>query len=76
MTGKRAACIFLTADLSEKSRKEVLYHAERAGIPVVQTDWEMEEVRLLFGQRAGILTVCEKGFAKRIRELCGRERCL
>jgi hypothetical protein len=36
----------------------------------------MEEVRLLFGQRAGILTVCEKGFAKRIRELCGRERCL
>ena len=55
--GGYAACILLTADLSEKSRKEVLYFAEKQHVPVVQTDWEMAEVRLLFGQRAGILTV-------------------
>ncbi|MDD7293938.1 MAG: L7Ae/L30e/S12e/Gadd45 family ribosomal protein [Ruminococcus sp.] len=67
--GGYAACVLLTADLSEKSRKEVLYYAQRKQIPVVQTDWEMTEVRLLFGQRAGILTICEKGFAKRIQEL-------
>lgn len=67
--GGYAACVLLTADLSEKSRKEVLYYAQRNRIPVVQTDWEMTEVRLLFGQRAGILTICEKGFAKRIQEL-------
>ena len=65
--GGYAACILLTADLSEKSRKEVLYFAEKQHVPVVQTDWEMAEVRLLFGQRAGILTICETGFAQRIQ---------
>ena len=67
--GGYAACILLTADLSEKSRKEVLYFAEKQHVPVVQTDWEMAEVRLLFGQRAGILTICEAGFAQRIQAL-------
>ncbi len=69
MEGGYAACVLLTADLSEKSRKEVLYYAQRKQIPVVQTDWEMAEVRLLFGQRSGILTICETGFAKRIQEM-------
>ena len=45
--GGYAACILLTADLSEKSRKEVLYFAEKQHVPVVQTDWEMAEVWLL-----------------------------
>lgn len=72
--GGYAACVLLTVDLSEKSRKEVLYYAQQKQIPVVQTDWEMTEVRLLFGQRAGILTICEKGFAKRIQELLLTER--
>lgn len=67
--GGYAACVLLTADLSDKSRKEVLYYAQRKQIPVVQTDWEMTEVRLLFGQRSGILTICEKGFARRIQEM-------
>ena len=39
----------------------------------VQTDWEMAEVRLLFGQRAGILTICEAGFAQRIQALLQTE---
>ena len=71
--GGYAACILLTADLSEKSRKEVLYFAEKQHVPVVQTDWEMAEVRLLFGQRAGILTICEAGFAQRIQALLQTE---
>lgn len=60
--GGYAACILLTADLSE------IQH-----VPVVQTDWEMAEVRLLFGQRAGILTICETGFAQRIQALLQTE---
>ena len=71
--GGYAACILLTADLSEKSRKEVLYFAEKQHVPVVQTNWEMAEVRLLFGQRAGILTICETGFAQRIQALLQTE---
>ena len=71
--GGYAACILLTADLSEKSRKEVLYFAEKQHVPVVQTYWEMAEVRLLFGQRAGILTICEAGFAQRIQALLQTE---
>lgn len=71
--GGYAACILLTADLSEKSRKEVLYFAEKQHVPVVQTDWEMAEVRQLFGQRAGILTICEAGFAQRIQALLQTE---
>ena len=33
----------------------------------------MAEVRLLFGQRAGILTICEAGFAQRIQALLQTE---
>lgn len=72
--GGNAACILLTEDLSEKSRKEVCFYAAQKQVPVLETDWQMAEVRLIFGQRSGILTICEAGFAKRLTELLAAEQ--
>lgn len=70
---KTASCLILTADLSEKSKKEIHYYGERYSVPVLQTDWTMAEIKLLIGQRSGILTICDAGFAKRIQEMMQTE---
>lgn len=65
----RARCVFITADASEKTRKEVRFFCERNGVPMAETAVTMEEIQRAVGRKAGVLAVCDAGFAGRLMEL-------
>lgn len=75
-TGRAALCL-LAADASERLYAEFLRETRkfaRAEIPLLQTDYTMEELGQSVGQRkTAVLTVNDHGFADRITELIGRE---
>ena len=66
----RKAQIILTAsDLSEKSRKEIAFHAGKSGIDVITLPGaDMEELTQAVGRKCGIIAVNEAGFAKSLKE--------
>lgn len=65
----RAAGVFVTADASPRTKKEVRFFCEREGIPVCETELAMDDIQRAVGRKAGVLAVCDKGFAKRLMEL-------
>lgn len=66
---KKQAMLIVTAqDLSEKSRKEISFHAKE-NIPVITLlDCDIETLSKAVGKRAGIIAVLDEGFAKAIDE--------
>lgn len=66
-----AKLIFLTSDLSEKSRqrfkKELELHG--CGVPIAETSRTMEDLRRCAGRLTGIFAVCDGGFAAGIGAL-------
>lgn len=69
INGGRAKGIFLTCDISPKTKKEVLYHSGQAGVFVQETEFTMDDIAAAVGRRAGVLAVCDEGFAAKLREL-------
>lgn len=67
--GGRAKGVFLTSDVSPKTKKEVLYHTGQAGVFVQETEFNMDDIAAAVGRRAGVLAVCDEGFAAKLREL-------
>lgn len=58
------------ADLSDKTKKNVLFEAERCGVPFVQSAFTMEEIKAGIGKHTGVLAVVDEGLASLvIREL-------
>lgn len=67
--GGRVKGIFLTCDISPKTKKEVLFHSDQAGIFVQETGFTMDDIAAAVGRRAGVLAVCDEGLAAKLREL-------
>lgn len=65
----RAKGVFLTADASEKTKKEVRFFCTQADVPVRETCFTMGDIQQAVGRKAGVLAVCDKGFADRLMEL-------
>ncbi|MGN0631232.1 MAG: L7Ae/L30e/S12e/Gadd45 family ribosomal protein [Ruminococcus sp.] len=65
----RAAGVFVTADASPRTKKEVHFFCDKENIPVSETELSMEDIQNAVGRKAGVLAVCDKGFAKRLMEL-------
>ncbi|MDD6269532.1 MAG: 50S ribosomal protein L7 [Oscillospiraceae bacterium] len=65
----RASGVFVTADASARTKKEVRFFCDRENIPTWETELSMEDVQNALGRKAGVLAVCDKGFAKRLMEL-------
>lgn len=65
----RAAGVFVTADASPRTKKEVHFFCDREKIPMAETELSMEDIQNAVGRKAGVLAVCDKGFAKRLMEL-------
>ena len=59
--------IFLSIDLSDKSRKEVLYFAGKSGTEVVHTKLEMDDFWKSLGKRTGIVAVCDENFSNALK---------
>ena len=69
ITAKKANLVCVASDISEKSKKEIRFKANKQGIPVTElqgTDSATLSQRI--GKRCGIVAVNDKGFAESIRK--------
>ena len=61
--------VFYSADLSEKSRKELSFAAQKFCLQPIALDVQMEEIQQACGKRSGVIAVCDEGFAKKLSAL-------
>lgn len=68
--GKAKLCL-LSADASQRLKSEfeatVVYNGRN--VPLINTDYTMEEICKATGSKAAVLTINNQGFAKKILEL-------
>lgn len=68
---EKAAAVIVAADISQKTEKEVRFFSDKKNVTVKKADFTIDEVYSRLGKRAGVLTVCDGGFAERALTLCG-----
>lgn len=65
-----ARLVLISKDLSEKTKKEVLYLTKEFEVETITIDITLDELWYLLGKRAGVISVIEETFADKIRETC------
>ena len=70
---KKAQLIVVAADISEKSRKEISYHA--GNTPVMITEFSIDTLSHAVGKKCGIISVNDKGFSQSIMKKIKEEIC-
>ena len=70
LTGGKAKAVIIAADVSSKTEKEARFFADKYNIPAKKTDTSLDEIYQALGKRAGILTICDDGFAKKALDIC------
>lgn len=69
---RREARVVLTAsDFSEKSRKEIERLCGSLNIPLFNISENMDDIGYCVGKRYGVMSICDAGFAKAVREKLG-----
>ncbi len=68
----RTDYVFVTQDLSPKSKKEVEYFCSQLDAQITVLPVSMEEIQWAVSKRSGVLTVCNPGMNKRLRVLCAQ----
>lgn len=71
LDGGKAHAVLIAADISPKTEKEVRFFSEKRKVPVRKTEMTIDGIYRALGKKAGILTVCGEGFAKKALSLCG-----
>ena len=65
-------CLALTAaDLSEKTKKNIRFEADRYGVPYLNTEFSIEEISAAIGKKTGVVVICDAGFAKKLKQELG-----
>lgn len=67
MKNKKAHLIILSTALSDKTKKEITYYAEKYRCPLVVTDTDVQTLSNAVGFRAGVFAVCDAKLADRLR---------
>ena len=60
--------VFLAADLSDKSKKEVQFFCGKSGVPAAVLPITKEEIKIAVSKGSGVLGVTEEGFAKNLMQ--------
>ncbi len=63
VTAGDVKAVFVTADLSEKSKKEVCFFCSRAGVEVFELPLSKDEVKAAVSKGSGVLGLCDEGLA-------------
>ena len=74
LAGGKACAVIIASDISPKTEKEVRFVPGKQNIPVARTAMTLDEVYYALGKKAGILTICDKGFADKALSLCENEK--
>lgn len=69
----KAAAVIVASDISQKTEKEVRYFADRKQVPVAKSRCTIDEIHFYVGKKAGVLTICGEGFAKKALDICRNE---
>lgn len=70
---KTGACclVIIAGDLSDKTKKNVRFEAERSHVQCIETAFSMEEVSAAIGKKSGVIAICDGGFAKKLKQELG-----
>lgn len=70
---KTGACclVIIAGDLSDKTKKNVRFEAERSHVQCIETTFSMEEVSAAIGKKTGVIAICDGGFAKKLKQELG-----
>ncbi len=61
----KAKAVLLASDISPKTAKEIRFFANKTAIDVVQTDIAIKEFEFRIGKKAGVMGICDEGYAKK-----------
>ena len=64
-----AELVLIARDCSERTAREIRRTAEKNGREARVLPLNMDEISFAVAKRAGVLAVCDSGFAKKINEL-------
>ena len=73
LAGNKACAVIIASNISPKTEKEVRFFSGKKNIPVARTAMTLDEVYFTIGKKAGILTICDKGFAEKALSICENE---
>lgn len=65
----KAFCICTSGDISPKTLKECAYLSNREGVLHLKLDLTMEDIWNSLGRKAGVLSICDEGFANRLEAI-------
>jgi len=66
---EKARLIILASDISQKTEKEIRFFAAKTNITVLRTDINIGELSAGTGKKAGVIAVCDEGFAQGFNKL-------
>ncbi len=69
----KACAVIVASDLSPKTEKEVRFFSGKKEIPVKKTSLTLNDIYFALGKKAGIITICDKGFAEKALAVCDKE---
>lgn len=61
---KNAKGVFVAADFSTKSLKEIKFNCFRESVPLYSLGLTMDEIQSELGKRVGVMAISDKGFSK------------
>lgn len=59
----------ICCDISPKTAKELRYVCDKFNVPVVSTDFTLQQLTDAIGFKSGVCAVCDSGFAGRVSAL-------
>ncbi|MBQ2669055.1 MAG: ribosomal L7Ae/L30e/S12e/Gadd45 family protein [Clostridia bacterium] len=66
-----ARLVVTAGDISEKTKKNARFEAEKRQVPYAETAFPMEELSAAIGKKTGVLAICDDGFAKKLQQELG-----
>lgn len=69
----KACAVIIASDISAKTEKEVRFFSGKHNIPVSKTVLTLDGIHHALGKKAGIITICDNGFANKAISLCEEE---
>lgn len=66
---KKAKAVFCACDLSEKTKRGLVFAAEDTNIDIITVKYSMFEMSNAVGLKTGIVTVTDFGFVRKLKSL-------
>ena len=64
----KCAGVLIACDLSEKTKKEVVFHCDKNKKPFVEIEVTMSEIEQILGKKTGIMAILDEGLFKTINK--------